>query len=90
MAAPAKAPTLQLDAKEFASMAETLKLFDQFEAAAMLGVSQSTLRRMRSMGDGPAFVRVATRRIGYSREALADWVQVRTVAPPAARDLIAA
>ena len=62
-------------------MAETLKLFDQFEAAAMLGVSQSTLRRMRSMGDGPAFVRVATRRIGYSREALADWVQVRTVAP---------
>ncbi len=37
------------------------------EAACLLGVSASTLRRWRQRGIGPAFLKLGPRRIRYSR-----------------------
>lgn len=47
------------------------------EAARRLGVSPRTLQRWRDEGDGPAFVRLGARRVGYRPADLDAWVAER-------------
>ena len=47
------------------------------EAAKRLGVSARTLQRWRDTGDGPTFVVLGVRRIGYRPGDLDAWVEAR-------------
>ena len=44
------------------------------DAAAYLGISASTLERMRSTDEGPRFVRLGGRSIGYDVRDLDNWL----------------
>ena len=48
------------------------------EAASLLSVLLSLLKKWRLRGDGPRFVRLGGRAIGYRRVDLSDWVKGRT------------
>ena len=48
------------------------------EAADYLGVAGRSLERWRASGDGPAFVRVGPRRVGYRVADLQAWTTRRT------------
>lgn len=56
----------------------TLDLLDETEAAGLLGVSRTTLARMRRAGTGPSFLRLG-RKVRYRSEDVVAWVtnQVR-------------
>lgn len=57
------------------------RLLTDRQAAAVLGVSVSLLRRWRfRLNEGPAFYRVG-RLIRYSRDALREYLEVRRVDP---------
>ena len=43
-------------------------------AAQLLGVKESTLRRWRHLGKGPAYVKVGTRAVRYAPSALDDFI----------------
>jgi len=45
------------------------------EAAAYVGVSTSTLEKLRLTGQGPAFVRLGSRMVGYEVESLDRWIE---------------
>ena len=47
------------------------------EAAKALRLSVRTMQRMRLDGDGPVFVMMRGRRVGYRIGALTDWVRAR-------------
>jgi predicted DNA-binding transcriptional regulator AlpA len=47
------------------------------DAAKRIGLSPSTLVKMRMRGDGPPFIRLTPRRIVYAPEALEDFVRKR-------------
>jgi predicted DNA-binding transcriptional regulator AlpA len=47
------------------------------EAASLLSVSLSLLKKWRMRGDGPRFVRLGGRAIGYRRTDLSDWITER-------------
>jgi predicted DNA-binding transcriptional regulator AlpA len=49
----------------------------ELEAAQHIGLSVSTLRRMRYAGVGPVYVRLSERRIGYRITALDDYLATR-------------
>lgn len=44
------------------------------EAAQYIGVSHPTLERWRADGEGPAFIKLGARRIGYRISALDRWL----------------
>ena len=44
------------------------------EAATYVGLSPSTIEKMRLSGDGPAFVRLGGRAVGYDVQDLDDWI----------------
>jgi predicted DNA-binding transcriptional regulator AlpA len=48
------------------------------EAAALLSVSLSLLKKWRIGGGGPRFVRLGGRAIGYRRVDLSEWIDRRT------------
>jgi predicted DNA-binding transcriptional regulator AlpA len=48
------------------------------EAASLLAVSLSLLKKWRIGGGGPRFVRLGGRAIGYRRADLSDWIEGRT------------
>lgn len=48
------------------------------ETASRIGVSTRTLARWRSTGDGPPFVRLGVRRIGYTPSDIEQWARART------------
>ena len=50
------------------------------EAARMLRLSARTMQRLRLDGDGPRFVKLTGRRIGYAIGDLQAWVRARSVA----------
>ena len=54
------------------------KLLNTGEAADIVGVSPTTLRRMRYAGEGPAYVRPSKRKVGYRREDLTAWLESKT------------
>lgn len=45
------------------------------EAAEYVGLSASTLEKMRLAGEGPAFIRLGGRAIGYAVEDLDAWLE---------------
>jgi predicted DNA-binding transcriptional regulator AlpA len=47
------------------------------EAALVLSVSLSLLKKWRAEGAGPRFVRLGGRAIGYRRSDLSDWIAAR-------------
>jgi predicted DNA-binding transcriptional regulator AlpA len=47
------------------------------EAALVLSVSLSLLKKWRAEGAGPRFVRLGGRAIGYRRADLSDWILAR-------------
>lgn len=44
------------------------------EAAKVIGLSASTMNKMRCTGHGPRFYRIGKRRIGYALTDLQDWL----------------
>ena len=52
-------------------------ILNEDEAARMLRLSTRTLQRKRLTGDGPPFIRLTERRIGYARETLESWIEQR-------------
>ena len=46
-------------------------------AATYLGLSSSTLAKMRLRGDGPAYIRMTARAIAYDQDDLDIWVDSR-------------
>lgn len=49
------------------------------KVAAMVGLAPRTLQSKRLDGSGPVFVQLTKRRIGYSVQALREWVANRSV-----------
>lgn len=50
------------------------------DAATYCGLSPSTLEKMRARGDGPRFVRLPTKSIGYDLADLDAWISARKAA----------
>ena len=48
------------------------------EAAEYCGLAKSTLEKKRLTGDGPPFVRLGVRAVGYDRNALDNWLDSRS------------
>jgi predicted DNA-binding transcriptional regulator AlpA len=53
----------------------TEKVLSNDEAARFLGLSPRTLPGMRRRGDGPPFIRLGVRRLGYLESDLQKWVE---------------
>ena len=51
---------------------------DEAAASRLLNVSQRTLQRWRSTGDGPPYIRAGVRRVLYDGAAIKDWSAART------------
>lgn len=47
------------------------------QAADFLGLSKSTLAKMRLSGNGPAYIKLGARRVGYLKEDLCGWIEAR-------------
>ena len=65
------------------------RIFRTPEAAAYIGLSASTLEKLRLGGDGPEFVKLGRRAIGYDKGALDDWIDQRrrgSTSDPGIRD----
>ena len=54
------------------------KIFRTAEAAEYCGLAKSTLEKKRLTGDGPPFVRLSVRAVGYDVAALDLWLDSRT------------
>jgi predicted DNA-binding transcriptional regulator AlpA len=50
------------------------------KAARVVGLGAATLEKMRRRGDGPPFVRLGRKVIGYQLADLAAWVESQKVA----------
>ena len=48
------------------------------EAAEYIGLAVSTLEKMRLVGDGPEFVRLGGRAVGYDVRQLDGWIDARS------------
>ncbi len=48
------------------------------EAAEYVGLAVSTLEKMRLVGDGPEFVRLGGRAVGYDVRKLDAWIDARS------------
>lgn len=59
-------------------MAETSKVFMSRDAARIVGLSESTLAKMRLNGNGPVYCKLG-RRVVYRPADLEQWLQSRTV-----------
>lgn len=55
-------------------------LMTEEDTARYLGIATGTLRNWRSLGQGPAYVKVG-RYVRYEPQALAAWIKERTVFP---------
>lgn len=56
---------------------EQWRLVCEVEAARILNLARRTLQGMRLRGDGPPFVQITERRIGYAISDLKDWALAR-------------
>ncbi len=58
--------------------AETRRYLDEAATARKLNVSRRTLQRWRISGDGPGYVRLGARRVGYPEDGVDAWAAART------------
>ena len=56
-------------------MVATKRILRTPEAARYIGLSPSTLEKLRLTSKGPQFVRLTGRAVGYDIRALDDWVE---------------
>lgn len=63
---------------------QSMEFLAEDDVARRLGVSARTLVRWRTTGDGPPFVRLGARRIGYRAADIERWAAARTFASRAA------
>lgn len=63
----------------FDGSADEIRIYSEAQAAHFLGISRRTLQNMRHTGDGPAFVKISARRVGYSLSTLKAWIAARSV-----------
>jgi predicted DNA-binding transcriptional regulator AlpA len=74
-------------------MSPTIPLLRPSAAADRLGVSANTLAKKRLSGDGPTYIRLSPRAIGYLQSDLDEWVSTSgthrhlNTAPPASNRL---
>jgi predicted DNA-binding transcriptional regulator AlpA len=54
-----------------------VKILSTSQAAARLDLGQSTLEKWRCVGSGPKFIKLGTRRVGYSEADLDAWIASR-------------
>jgi len=47
------------------------------QAAAHLALGRSTLEKWRCSGDGPKFIKLGLRRVGYLKTDLEEWIAAR-------------
>jgi predicted DNA-binding transcriptional regulator AlpA len=57
---------------------ETDSLLTEGDVSRWLRVSLAVLQRLRSSGNGPRFVQISDRRIGYCRGDVEAWLAART------------
>ena len=57
---------------------ETARYLDEAAASRLLNVSQRTLQRWRTTGDGPPYIRAGQRRVLYDAIAMDGWAEART------------
>jgi predicted DNA-binding transcriptional regulator AlpA len=50
----------------------------------LTGLSERTLERLRASGEGPPFIRLSERRIGYREDDVLEWIERRRHASRAA------
>jgi predicted DNA-binding transcriptional regulator AlpA len=55
------------------------RVFRTREAAGYVGLRPSTLEKLRVRGDGPRFVRLGNRSVGYDLGDLDAWLEARKV-----------
>ena len=56
-----------------------LRVLSPAETAKTLGLSEPVLERLRAAGEGPPWVRLSARRVGYRVADLAAWLESRRV-----------
>jgi predicted DNA-binding transcriptional regulator AlpA len=56
---------------------ESRRILRTPHAAAYVGLSPSSLEKMRLIGDGPAFIRLGERIVGYDVRDLDAWLERR-------------
>ena len=54
-------------------------ILSEEDLAKWLETSRPTLQRQRSQGNGPPFVQLSERRIGYRKSAVERWLETRTI-----------
>lgn len=69
--------TLPTKAREQSRVSAPHDLLDVRQAAARLGLSKSTLDKMRRFGTGPRFVKSTTRAVRYDPRDLEAWIDER-------------
>lgn len=56
---------------------DEVRIYRPPDAARLLGLTPSTLAKLRMRGDGPVFVRMSCRAVGYRRGDLVRWIAER-------------
>ena len=68
-------------------MADAVKILNNTEAAAMIGITPATLRFWRCMGRGPKFVKLGAAKqagVAYLESDILEWRSARTFASTSA------
>ena len=63
------------------STQDDFKVLSTAEAAAIIGKDKRTLDNWRSMGRGPAYVRLNQRSVGYLRADVVEYVRKHRIEP---------
>ncbi|MFW7268629.1 helix-turn-helix transcriptional regulator [Gluconacetobacter sp. Hr-1-5] len=58
---------------------DDVRVYSERQASEFLGLSGRTLQNWRRTGDGPPYVQLSERRVGYTHAALRAWVASRSV-----------
>lgn len=58
---------------------DNARIYRPPDAGALLGLTASTLAKMRCRGDGPPYVKLSPRAVGYRREDILKWIAERVV-----------
>jgi hypothetical protein len=60
------------------AMKDPKLIFSEKDAAKRVDLSGRSLQRLRLNGEGPDYVQLSLRRVGYTPESLARWIASRS------------